>query len=226
MKIDFHIHTNFSYDGLDSPQEIVEAAISKGLDCICIVDHHETRGATEALRFSLEKPLLVIPGVEIKSREGDVLALNVEENIPNGLGAKETIKKINELRGMAVIPHPFAWPKHFKGDLRKLFKENPGFSLAIEVINASVPDFFNKKTLAFARELNLPYTVGSDAHGADFVGKVYLEVKGENLSPEQIFYKVKERSSEFKKEAVSFFEKSLWEVKRNIQKFKSKRLKV
>lgn len=38
MKVDYHIHSSFS-DGLDSPEEIVLAAINLGYVAICITDH-------------------------------------------------------------------------------------------------------------------------------------------------------------------------------------------
>jgi len=226
VKIDFHVHTNFSYDGLNSPQEMVNSAISQGIDCICIVDHQETKGAKEALRFASGKPILVIPGIEIKSKEGDILGINVKEIIPNSLSAKETIKRINDLGGMAVIAHPFCWPHHFKGDLKKIFEENSDSFIVIEVFNASIPEFFNKKTFRFAKELNLPFTGGSDAHEKEFVGKFFLEIPGKNLSVGEILEEIKKRRGEIKKEEVSLFEKIKRQTKRGIQKFKRGKLKV
>ena len=211
---------------MNSPQEIVTVAVSRGIDCICITDHQETGGAIEALRFAFSKPILVIPGIEIRSREGDILGLNVKEKIPKGLSAKETIREINRCGGMAVIAHPFAWPHNFRGDLRKLFKESSGFSLAIEVFNASIPDIFNKKALRLAKELDLPFTVGSDAHGVGFVGRAFLEIPGNNLSSEEVLEEIRKKSGRIVKEKTSFLEKIKWEAKRNIQKLKRGRLRV
>lgn len=221
MKVDLHTHTNFSYDGIQSPQEIVDSAISRGIDCICITDHHETRGVAEALRFAFSKPLLIIPGIEIKSREGDILGLNVKEKIPDGLSASETVKEINRVGGMAVVAHPFAWPHSFKGDLEKLFKENSGCSLAIEALNASIPSFANEKALRFAKRFDLSFTAGSDAHGKSFVGKGYLDIPGENLSVGEILEEIKRKNVKLKEERVSFLEKMGWEARRYIQKLKS-----
>lgn len=38
---DFHMHTSFSTDSQSAPEEMIEAAISKGLNIICITDHHD-----------------------------------------------------------------------------------------------------------------------------------------------------------------------------------------
>lgn len=41
MRADYHMHTSFSYDSDSSPEEMIHAAIQKGLQTICITDHHE-----------------------------------------------------------------------------------------------------------------------------------------------------------------------------------------
>ena len=73
MKIDLHIHTKFSWDGFSSPREVVDAAIQKGIDCICITDHNEIKGAIEAMKYGFDKNILVLPGIEILSLDGDIL---------------------------------------------------------------------------------------------------------------------------------------------------------
>ena len=152
--------------------------------------------------------------------------MNVNEKIPKGLPAEETIKRINDLGGMAVIAHPFAWPHNFRGDLRSLFQECSGFSLGIEAYNASVPGIFNEKALRLAKELGLPFTAGSDAHGAGFIGRACLEIPGNNLSPEMVLEEVKKKSGKIIKKKTTFLERIRWEAKRDIQKLKNRRLRV
>ena len=41
MRADYHMHTSFSYDSDSAPEEMIQAAIQKGLKTICITDHHE-----------------------------------------------------------------------------------------------------------------------------------------------------------------------------------------
>jgi len=44
MKIDLHIHTNFSWDGFSSPKEVVDLAIQKGIDKTPLSpNHHQKR---------------------------------------------------------------------------------------------------------------------------------------------------------------------------------------
>lgn len=211
MKADLHIHSSYSYDSLSKPRDIVETAFKKGIDCLAICDHGQIKGAMEAIRFAKSFPLLIIPGIEIKSREGDVLGLNVRKIIPNGLSAKETIKRIKKEGGFAIIPHPFSFNCSFRGKWEQIMKSLD----AIEVLNASVFGG-NKKALAFAIEHNLAMTAGSDAHQLSLVGKAYLEIPSKNLSIEEVFKQIKNKNVRIKGEEAGFFEKAFDHLGRNI----------
>lgn len=189
MKADLHVHTSFSYDAVSTPKEIVKAALEKGINCLCITDHGEIKGAIEAMKFGYDKDILIIPGIEILSCSGDILGINVKKIIPDGLSAQETIKEIKKQKGIAVIPHPFYKP--FAGFLGgekviKLLQID-----AIEAFNANV--IFrksNKKSLNFAQKFKLPFTAGSDAHKARYVGSAYLEFSNSVQSAEELIKEI------------------------------------
>ncbi|MBM3251078.1 MAG: PHP domain-containing protein [Candidatus Nealsonbacteria bacterium] len=195
MKADLHVHTNFSYDGVSSPQEVVRAALEKGIECLCITDHNEIRGAVQAMKFSYDKNILIVPGIEILSSSGDILGINVKKVIPDRLSAKETIKEIRRQGGIAVIPHPFGKPfTNFWGGEKVLKKLDID---AIEAFNATV--FFSKSNIRsfnFAQKFNLPFTAGSDAHKAKHIGSAYLEFSKKVQSVEELVEEI------LKKEAV------------------------
>jgi predicted metal-dependent phosphoesterase TrpH len=214
MKCDFHIHTHYSYDSNSSPKEIVEKAIKEGIDCLAITDHGEVKGALEAMEYAKGKPILIIPGIEVKSKEGDILGLNVKEKIPNGLSARETIRRIKEQGGFVIIPHPFGLFCKFRGNLKELIKEID----AIEVLNTSILGNGNEIVKKFAKENNLPFTVGTDSHFPNFIGKCYLEIPGENLSIEEIFEKIKKKEGKIVGREASFLEKVIDHLRRNIVK--------
>ncbi len=202
MKIDLHIHTNFSWDAFSSPKEVVDAAIEKEIDCICITDHGEIKGATEAMKYGFDKNILVIPGIEILSLEGDILGINVKKIIPDFRPPEETIQEIKKQGGMAVIPHPF-WPlSNLKNNREALLSAD-----AIEVLNADMFRFTNKKALAFSKKYNLAFTAGSDAHRVKFIGRAYLEIPQNNLSEKEVIEQIKNKAGKIKGEALSFLER-------------------
>ena len=65
MRADLHIHTNFSYDGLPSPEEVVNSAIEKKIDCIAVTDHEEVKGALRAQKFAEGKPIELIDSYKL-----------------------------------------------------------------------------------------------------------------------------------------------------------------
>lgn len=68
MKIDLHIHTNYS-DGTLTPEELVDSAIEVGLDTIAITDHDNVAAYYVAKKYVEEngKQLRIIPGIEINT---------------------------------------------------------------------------------------------------------------------------------------------------------------
>jgi len=216
MKCDLHCHTCYSFDSNASPKEIIDKAIKEGIDCLAIADHGEVKGALEAIEYSKGKPILIIPGIEVKSKEGDILGLNVKEKIPDGLSAKETIKRIKEKGGMAILPHPFGFFCKFKGNLKELIKEIDG----IEVLNCSIFGKGNKVAQDFAKKNNLCFTVGSDSHFPNFIGKCYLEIPGEKLSIEEVLEKIKNKEGKIVGKEAGFFEKLIDHLRRGFIKIK------
>jgi predicted metal-dependent phosphoesterase TrpH len=205
MKADLHIHTNFSCDGVSSPKEVVEAAIEKGIHCICITDHNEIKGAIEAMKFGFDKDILVIPGIEILTTFGDVLGINVKKIIPDGMSIEETIREIKKQKGIAVIPHLFdPILLNFRGS--SFLKINPKPD-AIEVFNASsFLNFPNKKSFDFAKKNNFPFTAGSDAHRKDFVGRGYIEIDSKIRSEKDLIEAIMEKRIKLGGNVLSFFE--------------------
>lgn len=67
--IDLHIHSHAS-DGHLSPTALVDAAVAGGLDVIALTDHDTTAGVPEALEAARERPIRVIPGIEVSTRHG------------------------------------------------------------------------------------------------------------------------------------------------------------
>ena len=63
--IDLHTHTTAS-DGTDSPAELVNKALSAGIQTLAITDHDSTSGWAEAIA-TLRPPMSLVPGAEIST---------------------------------------------------------------------------------------------------------------------------------------------------------------
>jgi len=70
--IDFHIHTALSScaDNEMSPKNIVNCALELGLKAIAITDHNSCLNVRSVINEAKKKDLIVIPGMEIESKEG------------------------------------------------------------------------------------------------------------------------------------------------------------
>jgi predicted metal-dependent phosphoesterase TrpH len=168
LKIDLHLHTNYSRDANTTLEEAVYYAQKKQLDGIAITDHDRVEGAR---RLAQEKDFLVIPGIEVSSRHGHILGLNITEPVPPKLSIAETVEKIRLLGGLAVIAHPSVV---IKTGLGARIDSASGID-AVEVINASAIPFSLSTYLShrLALRLQLPETAGSDSHYPDEIGSAY-----------------------------------------------------
>ncbi len=174
-RFDIHMHTNFS-DGLNTVKEMIAKSMRIGLKGIMISDHDTVQSfifakkILQKLKEKYNRPdFILIPGVEITTAEGDILAINVKKTFSGSV--EEVIDKIHDAGGLASAAHPFGgyWPRAFADhfdDLKNKFD-------AIEVLNGGVSAEGNMLALKLAKKYNLPHTAGSDAHFVDNVGTAY-----------------------------------------------------
>ena len=172
LKADLHIHSEASYDCDSSVEEILESAVEENLDVVAVTDHDEVRGSREAVKSADEYDLTAVPGVEVSTADGHLLALGVEEKIPSDEPVRETIEKVRARGGVAVIPHPFQRLRHGVGAVRDCD--------AVETYNSRLlTGIANRRARRFARANALPELGGSDAHIPEMVGQTYTEIEAE-----------------------------------------------
>lgn len=85
---------------------VLEAASRTDLSLIAITDHDEIRGAREAVELASRYGIEVIPGTEITTGQGHLLALFVDRTYPRGLSLKETVLRVAEHGGVCIAAHP------------------------------------------------------------------------------------------------------------------------
>ena len=181
MKInaDLHVHTTYSKDSLITPKDLVYYAKKRGLTAVAITDHNSLEGA---YKIAKETDFLVIPGMEVSSADGHIVALNVKELIPRGLTAPETVERIHKAGGVAIACHPYVY---FKGCL----KGNVcGTFDAVEVINSRAFPFKRsvRKAEETAKKLGLVRVAGTDSHYGPQIGYAYTVIEVAEPSVEAI----------------------------------------
>ena len=179
IRADLHVHTTYSKDSLITPKDLIYYAKKRGLNGVAVTDHNELDGA---YKIAKETDFLVIPGMEVSSSDGHIVALNVKELIPRGLSAPETVLRIHKAGGVAIACHPYAYFKGcLKGNVCETFD-------AIETINARAFPFKRsvKKATETAERLNLSRVGGTDAHYGPQIGYGYTVIEAEEASVEAI----------------------------------------
>ncbi len=162
------MHTSYSHDGFCTLTQAVEKAKARRLSGIAIADHNTIAGHAEISKFSDEN-FLIIPGIEVSSKDGHILGLGINELIPSDLSAAETVDKIREQGGIAVAPHPFS-PARKTGVVSKAKFD------AVEIFNSHAYFLSNPLAKKFAEQNKMPMTAGSDSHFPDEVGLAYVGV--------------------------------------------------
>ncbi|QLD85019.1 PHP domain-containing protein [Natronomonas halophila] len=191
LSVELHTHSALSYDGRDPVDLLLEQAEAVGLDALAVTDHDEIDASLEAAAKAQEYDLVGIPGMEVSSSAGHVLALGVEELIPAGLSFEETLDRIHDLGGIAVVPHPFQKSRH--GVAPHISRETLASADAIEVYNSRLfTGRSNRQAERFAEDHGLPMTAGSDAHIAEMVGQAVTEVDAYHPSAEAILDAIQE----------------------------------
>jgi predicted metal-dependent phosphoesterase TrpH len=182
---DLHLHTIYSYDGTASLAAVLNRAKQIGLDVIAVTDHDEIKGALKALELAPNYAVEVIPGSEITTADGDLLALFIKEKVQAGLSLVETVLRVRELGGICIAPHPMAGGmgmKSLSGHVILKALRIPQVAetlIGIETYNGTAIDrISNHYANILASRLHIAKTGNSDAHTVDTIGFGVTEFEG------------------------------------------------
>ena len=115
VSIDLHMHSKHSFDSKTKVDAIIKSAVQNGLKAISITDHDNLEGSLEAIEKAPDS-LMVIPGMEITSDVGDIIALFIDKPIKSQT-FPDLIHEIREQDGIVYLPHPFRGRRSISLDL-------------------------------------------------------------------------------------------------------------
>lgn len=187
FRIDPHVHSFFSGDGVSSPEALIQSAKKAGLHGFALTDHNTCDGCRHLRDKGLLREdgdavdgFLIIPGVEVSTEEGHLLCLGVW--LPNGLKgvpAREVISMVHAQNGLAIPAHPY---DRLRAGIREGHLDELNID-GLEVFNAATAlRRHNDSALAYATRRSLPMTAGSDAHHHAAIGRSFTQFPSETLT--------------------------------------------
>lgn len=178
IRLDMHIHSRYSPDSILTLREIHKIAFRTRISPV-ICDHNTTKGSIDYAKekYYSDDNIPSLISEEIRTTEGEIIGLFLNEEIRPYQSPEETLDHINDQAGIAIIPHP--------GDrFRKSAMEYKTINSILPKIHAL--EVYNSRTLAknditaaerYANEHNLPVTGGSDAHSRWELNKTTIRIK-------------------------------------------------
>jgi predicted metal-dependent phosphoesterase TrpH len=169
LRLDLHLHSTYSPDSRLPLPVAVEQMAFRGLHGFALTDHNTLAGHA-ALRTLSEKypQYRFLPGIEISTREGHLLAFGLANLPPLHRPVVETVEWVEAHGGVAVPAHP---ARHSHGIGRRLAARLA--VPALETLNGHNTEVANARATLIAAKRSLGETGGSDAHDAAGVGRGY-----------------------------------------------------
>jgi len=174
IRIDLHLHTSFSGDASINPKLLVDTLYAHPtIKGVAITDHDTLEGYFQVRKLATAyQDLLVIPGIEATTLQGDIILLGVEEKTPYMSTLEAVVDFAKERAALIVIPHPY----RVRG-IGDAAEKTPAD--AVEIMNPWATPKENKLAEKLAKARNLPGVAGSDAHNPSQMWTAYTEVDAE-----------------------------------------------
>lgn len=171
VALDTHMHVKYSFHGAGNVASSILHASHRGLNALAITDHDSQWGGVEGSRVARElkqegqlpSDFVFIPGQEVSSSDGHIIALFAPDQIYPQQNATEAIKEIHGQGGLAIIPHPDSTFGISYKQIKKLKADGVAMAGSPRSLYRFIRDDLRGKR-------RLPYFVESDAHDAEVVG--------------------------------------------------------
>lgn len=175
MKIDLHVHASErSGCSVSGEEEIIQAAIAKGLNAIAFTDHDRLvpKKRLDELNRRFH-PFRVFSGIEIHTlEEEDILVIGLHDH-------QLDVRKwaypvlhgfVREHGGFMALAHPFRYRDSINVDIAKLLPD------AVEICSTNIDLREDQPVKALLDRLGLPVLFASDAHRAEAVGSFHIRL--------------------------------------------------
>jgi hypothetical protein len=156
----------------------VEALVEEGVEAACLTNHGDMRDFDHLKRIA-PAGLLLIPGVEISSEEGDFILFSTDYEFLDSLLVMQELPERNErpAETAAVWAHPFAGMGHDSYDESYI----AGVANRIDGIEVFNGNWLDAQGIELARKVAGKYTLaelgGSDSHRRENLLRCWTEVK-------------------------------------------------
>jgi len=136
-----------------------------------VTDHDSVRGCKATIDLASAYPdILIIPGVEISTIQGDMIVLGTFELPPKPWTPEVVADFARSIDGVSIVAHPFR--TYGMGERAGNIKVD-----AIEVQNGGSSPNANSQAKELAQSLGLPGTAGSDAHSVSELFSVNTRIE-------------------------------------------------
>jgi predicted metal-dependent phosphoesterase TrpH len=188
IQADLHIHTVYSSDSLIQPKTLVDMLVAHSfIKVAAVTDHDSVRGCRATVELAAAYPdILIIPGVEISTTDGDILVLGTDELPPKPWMPETVVDYAKSINAVTIVAHPFR--EYGMGELARKYNFD-----AIEVLNGNSSTAANNEAKALAKSMGLPGSAGSDAHQVSELFNVNAKIEA-NLNVESVLKAIKNGS--------------------------------
>jgi len=174
IRIDLHLHTKFSSDATINPKLVVDTLYAHPtIRGVAITDHDTLEGYFQVRKLATAyQDLVVIPGVEVSTKQGDIILLGIEEKPAYKTSLESVVDFAIERAALIIIPHPYR-----VNGIGNAAEKTPAH--AVEVMNPWATTRENRLAEELAKARSLPGVAGSDAHNPSQMWVAYTEVDAE-----------------------------------------------